>query len=74
LHRPDTALSFYKNLVEHFGSTQYAGAVRNRLQLAEGSPDSLSTPVQRPKKPDERRHEEKDVEKKAPRDKKEIIE
>ncbi len=70
LHQPDTALSYYRSLVEHFGTSPYARVVRRKIQEA-GVP-SDSTEVG-PKEADERRMEEK-LRERSKRDTKVIIE
>lgn len=74
LGHPDTALSFYQGLVEHFGTSEYAAVVRARLQPATAVPDSLTTPQGRPKESDERRREDRPTQKKSVKDKEEVIE
>jgi len=79
LHHPDSALVFYRNLIEHFGNSEYAVAVRRRVQPESAAPDSLNAPQERPRELDERRREDpktqdKPARDKPLRDKKEIIE
>ncbi|MEX1138656.1 MAG: tetratricopeptide repeat protein [Bacteroidota bacterium] len=73
LHHPDTALTFYRSLVEHFGNSDYARVVRRRLQLGTASADSVAGAREKLKENDERRMDQKLPEKPS-RDKKVIIE
>jgi hypothetical protein len=44
LQKSDSALAQYKALVEHFGSTRYAAAVRGRIGTTEAPQDSTVLP------------------------------
>lgn len=73
LQQPDTALSFYRSLVEHFGTSEYARVVRPRIQMGEAPPDSAGAKQGMPGEPDEQRME-KSLREKPKRDTKVIIE
>lgn len=53
LQYPDTALSYYRSLLEHFGASEYAVTVRRRVEPKSVSPDSLSVPRERPQETEE---------------------
>lgn len=53
LQQPDTALSFYRSLVEHFGTSEYARVVRRRIQVGDAPPDSAGVRQEAPKEDDE---------------------
>lgn len=70
LQQADTALSYYRSLVEHFGTSEYARAVRRRIQVGGEPQDSAGV---RQEMPDERRMEER-LRERPKRDTKVIIE